>query len=66
MGVLAPVPSFAAWWIVRSSDEKCLVVDVEPIPGKKGVTKLGEHSYRTEHEAEAALKRLCPDAEFGR
>ena len=39
-GTLAPIPAFAKWWIVRSADEKCLVVDVEPFPGSKDVTRL--------------------------
>jgi hypothetical protein len=63
-GILAPVPSFAKWWIVRSSDEKCLVVDVEPFPGDKDVIRLGKASYQTEQDAEADLKRLCPDSAF--
>jgi hypothetical protein len=25
-------PALAKWWIVRAADEKCLVVDIEPIP----------------------------------
>jgi hypothetical protein len=64
--ILAPVPSLAAWWIVRSSDEKSLVVDVEPLPGNKGVTKVGAESYQTEQEAEPDLKLLCPESEAGR
>jgi hypothetical protein len=66
MGLLAPAPAFASWWIVRSSDEKCLVVDVEPRPGDKGVTKLGKGSYRTKQEAEADLGHLCPEGRSGR
>ena len=64
--ILAPVPSLASWWIVRSSDEKCLVVDLEPLPGNKDVTRMGKDNYQTAQEAEADLKRLCPDSEFGR
>ena len=51
------VPALADWWIVRSSDQKCLVVDVEPTG--KGVTKIGKNSYRTAEEAEADAKKLC-------
>ncbi len=64
--MLAPAPAFAAWWIVRSSDEKCLVVDVEPFPGDKDVIRLGKASYQTEQEAKADLTRLCPDSAFRR
>ena len=53
------VPAFADWWIVRSSDQKCLVVDVEPTG--KGVTKIGKSSYRTAEEAEADAKKLCKE-----
>src|SRR5262249_29041401 len=29
-GFFTASPAFANWWIVRSSDETCLVVDIEP------------------------------------
>jgi hypothetical protein len=50
-------PALADWWIVRSSDQKCLVVDIEPTG--KGVTKIGKDSYKTEKEAETDAKKLC-------
>ncbi len=62
---LAPVPAFAKWWVVRSADEKCLVVDVEPFPGSKDVTRLGRDSYQSEQEAEADLQDLCPKSSYG-
>jgi hypothetical protein len=65
IGILAPTPSLANWWIVRSSDEKCLVVDIEPTPGDEGVTRIGKEAYSTEEEAEADLKRLCRNSEAG-
>ena len=37
--------AFANWWIVRSADEKCLVVDIEP--SGKGVTKVGKEYTNT-------------------
>ena len=52
-------PALADWWIVRSSDQECLVVDIEPTG--KGVTKVGKHSYKTEKEAEAEAKKLCKE-----
>jgi hypothetical protein len=58
-GVSAATPAFANWWIVRSSDETCLVVDIEPIGSEKGITKIGRDSYPTAEEAEADVKRLC-------
>ena len=43
-GILVTVsltkPALADWWIVRSSDQECLVVDIEPTD--KGVTKIGK------------------------
>jgi hypothetical protein len=51
--------AFANWWIVRSSDETCLVVDIEPTDNEKGITKIGKESYPTAEEAEADVKRLC-------
>ncbi len=63
-GTLAPIPAFAQWWIVRSADEKCLVVDVEPFPGSKDVTRLGSDSYQSEQKAEADLQRLCPESSY--
>ena len=52
-------PAFADWWIVRSSDQECLVVDIEPTD--KGVTKIGKDSYKTEEDAEADAKQLCKE-----
>jgi hypothetical protein len=33
-------PALANWWIVRASDGKCLVVDIEPTGKDKNVTKV--------------------------
>jgi hypothetical protein len=68
MAISAPTSVFGDWWIVRSADEKCLVVDVEPNPGDEGVTKIGKENYQSAEEAEADLKRICgeSDAGFGR
>ena len=54
-----PSPALANWWIVRSSDKKCLVVDIEPMGKDKSVTKIGEKVYLTREEAEEDVKRLC-------
>ena len=59
LGALAATPAFANWWIVRSSDETCLVVDIEPTGNEKGITKIGRAFYPTAEEAEADVKRLC-------
>jgi len=53
------VDAFADWWIVRSSDKQCLVVDIEPTG--KGITKIGKPSYKTQKEAEADAKQLCKE-----
>jgi hypothetical protein len=55
---LIPTPVVGEWWIVRSSDEKCLVVDTEPTPGRNA-TKIGKDRYSSVEEAEADLKNLC-------
>jgi hypothetical protein len=55
-------PALANWWLVRSSDQECLVVDVEPTD--KSVTKIGKDSYPTEEQAEADAKRLCQEPKF--
>jgi hypothetical protein len=60
--IACSTPAFADWWIVRSSDETCLVVDIEPKPEDKGVTKIGKDAYRTAEEAEADVKRLCKES----
>jgi hypothetical protein len=49
--------AFADWWIVRSSDKQCFVVDIEPTG--KGVTKIGKASYKSEEDATADAKALC-------
>lgn len=53
--------ALANWWIVRASDEKCLVVDIEPTGNDKTVTKVGE-VYQTPEQAEADVKRLCKES----
>ena len=55
-------PALANWWIVRASDEKCLVVDIEPTGSDKAVTKVGKDVYQTPQEAEADVKRLCKES----
>jgi hypothetical protein len=54
-----PDLALANWWIVRSSDKQCLVVDIEPTGKDKSVTKIGKEVYLTREEAEADVKRLC-------
>ncbi len=54
-----PDPALANWWIVRASDKKCLVVDIQPTGKDKSVTKIGKEVYPTREEAEADVKRLC-------
>ena len=49
-------PAFANWWIVRSSDGECLVVDMEPT--SKDVAKVGKDVYQTREQAEADAKTL--------
>jgi hypothetical protein len=56
--------ALASWWLVRSSDGKCLVVDIEPTDKDKNVTKIGKDVYRSADQAEADAKRLCQDAKF--
>jgi SepF-like predicted cell division protein (DUF552 family) len=52
-------PALANWWIVRSSDGRCVVVDIEPTGKDKGVTRIGKDVYQTPDQAEADVKRLC-------
>ncbi len=53
-------PALANWWIVRASDGKCIVVDIEPTGKDKTVTKVG--NYQTPDQAEADVKRLCKES----
>jgi hypothetical protein len=54
--------ALANWWLVRSSDGKCLVVDIEPTEKDNNVTKIGKNVYQSADEAEADAKRLCKEA----
>jgi hypothetical protein len=54
-------PALADWWIVRSADGVCLVVDIQPTGKDPTVTKVGKDSYPTEAEANVDLKRLCQE-----
>ena len=51
--------AFANWWVVRSSDGHCLIVDVEPTGS--GITKMGKEVYQTQEQAEADAKLLCKE-----
>jgi SepF-like predicted cell division protein (DUF552 family) len=62
IGISLATPAYANWWIVRSSDGKCLVVDIEPTSKDKDVTQVGKDTYQTEEQAEAGVKRLCKDS----
>jgi SepF-like predicted cell division protein (DUF552 family) len=53
--------ALANWWLVRSSDGKCLVVDIEPTDTDKNITKIGKDVYQSANEAEADAKRLCKE-----
>lgn len=55
--------ALANWWIVRASDETCLVVNIEPTGADKGITKLGKDSYQSSEQAEADVKLLCKESE---
>jgi SepF-like predicted cell division protein (DUF552 family) len=54
-------PALANWWLVRSSDGKCLVVDIEPTDKDKNVTKIGKSVYQSAEEAEADAERICKE-----
>jgi len=54
--------ALASWWLVRSSDGKCLVVDIEPADKDKNVTKIGKDVYQSAEQAEADAKRICAEA----
>jgi hypothetical protein len=59
---LAADSALASWWIVRASDGKCVVVDIEPTGKDKSVTKVGKDVYQTPDQAEADVKRLCKES----
>jgi hypothetical protein len=54
-------PALASWWLVRSPDGKCLVVDIEPTDKDKTITKIGKDVYQSADAAEADAKRLCTE-----
>jgi hypothetical protein len=58
-----PDPALANWWIVRASDKKSLVVDIQPTGKEKSVTKIGKEVYPTREEADA--HRQFPQLAFG-
>ena len=60
--ICASNSALAKWWLVRSSDGKCLVVDIEPTTTDQKVTKIGKDVYQSANEAEADAKRLCKEA----
>jgi hypothetical protein len=55
-------PALANWWIVRASDGKCIVVDIEPTEKDNNVTKVGKDVYQAPEQAEADVKRLCKES----
>jgi SepF-like predicted cell division protein (DUF552 family) len=60
--ICASNSAVANWWLVRSSDGKCLIVDIEPTATDQNVTKIGKDVYQSANEAEADAKRLCKEA----
>jgi hypothetical protein len=46
--------ALASWWLVRSSEGKCLVVNIEPTDQDKTVTKIGNEAYQSADQAERA------------
>jgi len=54
--------ALANWWIVRASDGKCVVVDIEPTGKDKDVTRVGKDVYQTPDQAEVDVKRLCKES----
>jgi SepF-like predicted cell division protein (DUF552 family) len=60
--VIVANPALANWWIVRASDGKCVVVDIEPTGKDKDVTRVGKDIYQTPDQAEVDVKRLCKES----
>jgi SepF-like predicted cell division protein (DUF552 family) len=60
--VIVANPALANWWIVRASDGKCVVVDIEPTGKDKDVTRVGKNIYQTPDQAEVDVKRLCKES----
>jgi SepF-like predicted cell division protein (DUF552 family) len=60
--VIVANPALANWWIVRASDGKCVVVDIEPTEKDKDVTRVGKDVYQTPDQAEVDVKRLCKES----
>ena len=60
--VVVANPALANWWIVRASDGKCIVVDIEPTGKDKDVTRVGKDVYQTPGQAEVDVKRLCKES----
>ena len=60
--VVVANPALANWWIVRASDGKCVVVDIEPTGKDKDVTRVGKDVYQTPDQAEVDVKRLCEES----
>jgi len=56
LGVAAPALA-ASFYIVRSLDDTCSVVDVWPVD--KTIFVVGKRGYFTPDEAEAQIKVLC-------
>jgi hypothetical protein len=61
LGGIFVSPALADWWIVRSADGVCLVVDIQPTGKDPTVKKVGKDFYHTEAEANADVKRLCEE-----
>ena len=47
---------FANWWIVRSSDEKCLVVDIEPMTNNQAVRTTTKHRSKQKPTSSCSAK----------
>jgi hypothetical protein len=61
--VVVANPALANWWIVRASDGKCIVVDIEPTGKDKDVTRVSiKRRIRPKSTSNVFAKNLNPQS----
>ena len=59
LAIGAVAPAFADYWIVRSPDRTCAIVDEQPDSADESIHVVGQQLYVTREAAEEDMQVAC-------
>jgi hypothetical protein len=59
LALSAATPAFADYWIVRSPDRTCAIVDEQPDTADDSIQVVGQQLYVTREAAEEDMQVAC-------